>query len=77
MDKEKFETFLDFGSSKIRIGVFDNEYTNNVFFSDEICKNNFRTEKFALNDSDNKINKLIKNLEKKTNTHLSKINLFF
>ncbi len=75
MDKERFETFLDLGSSKIRIGVFDIEYPANIFSNDEPFNANFKIEKFKLSDSDNKINKLIKNLEKKTNTHLSKINL--
>ena len=77
MDKERFETFLDYGSSKIRISVFDSEYPSNIFSADEACNNNFKIEKFTLSDSDNKINKLIKNLEKKTNTHLNKINLMF
>tara|TARA_B100000029_G_scaffold20865_1_gene21099 strand:+ start:831 stop:1970 length:1140 start_codon:yes stop_codon:yes gene_type:complete len=75
MDKEKFETFLDFGSSKIRIGAFDSEHPSNIFFNDELCVNDFRIKKFTLSDSDIKINKLVKDLEKKTNTHLSKINL--
>jgi len=75
MDKERFETFLDFGSSKIRIGVFDIENRGSHFFSDEKCNNNFKINKFSLSDSDSKVNKLIKSLEKKTNIHLNKINL--
>ena len=75
MDKERFETFLDFGSSKIRIGVFDSEYPANIFSNDEPFNGNLKIGKFKLSDIDNKINKLIKNLEKKTNTHLNKINL--
>ena len=65
MDKEKFETFLDFGSSKIRIGAFDSEHPSNTFFNDELCVNDCRIKKFTLNDSDIKINKLVKDLEKK------------
>ena len=71
MDKERFETFLDFGSSKIRIGVFDIENQDSYFFSDEKCNNNFRINKFSLSDSDSKINQLIKSLEKK-NQHTFK-----
>tara|TARA_Y100001970_G_scaffold289938_1_gene421850 strand:- start:1862 stop:3001 length:1140 start_codon:yes stop_codon:yes gene_type:complete len=75
MDKERFETFLDYGSSKLRVGVYDNEYSDNNFSIDEVCNNSFSIKKFSLCDSDNKINQLIKILEKKTDTHLNKISL--
>tara|TARA_Y100000590_G_C15602296_1_gene970589 strand:+ start:675 stop:956 length:282 start_codon:yes stop_codon:yes gene_type:complete len=75
MDKEQFETYIDFGSSKIRIAVFDSEYPDNNFFIDKLSINNFSIKKFEISDSDNKINELIKDLEKKTNTHLNRINL--
>jgi len=35
MSKENFETFIDFGSSKIRIAVFDNYYSKIKFFSEK------------------------------------------
>ena len=31
MSKEKFETILDYGASKLRIGTFDNDYKKNNF----------------------------------------------
>ncbi len=75
MDKEKFETFLDYGSSKLRAGIYDNEHSGNNFFIDEFCSSNLSTKKFTLGDTDNKINHLIKNLEKKADTHINKVNL--
>ena len=37
MSKERFETILDYGSSKIRIGVFDDENSNNNIFIENIA----------------------------------------
>ena len=39
MDKEKYETILDYGSSKIRAGVIDIDNPQTKFFIDENCKN--------------------------------------
>ena len=68
MNKEKFETILDYGASKLRIGTFNNDYTKNKFFLNEEKINN-------LENYINKINKIIKILERKINTHLNNINI--
>ncbi len=70
MSKERFETILDYGFSKLRIGSFDNDNPNNKFFLDEECQNNFSFE-----NSSEKIHKLIKKLEKNQNTHLNDVNI--
>ncbi len=75
MAKEKYTTILDYGSSKIRAGVFDTENPQIKFFIDEKCKNNFKLKSLIFEDPDNKIDKVIKNLEKKLNYHLNEINL--
>ena len=68
MSKEKFETILDYGASKLRIGTFDNDYKKNKFFLNEERINN-------LENYSDKINKIIKILERKINTHLNNINV--
>ncbi len=68
MSKEKFETILDYGASKLRIGTFDKDYKKNKFFLNEERINN-------LENYSNKINKIIKILERKINTHLNNINI--
>ena len=35
MSKEKFETVLDYGSSKLRIGIIDKNFPKNKFFLDQ------------------------------------------
>jgi len=70
MSKEKFETILDYGSSKLRIGTFEKDYIKNKFFLNEDLKNNLDKQ-----NSSQKIHGMIKNLEKKLNTHLNEINL--
>ncbi len=70
MSKERFETVLDYGFSKLRIGTFDNDHPNNKFFLNEEFQNNFSFE-----NSSEKIHKLVKKLEKKQNTHLNDVNI--
>ena len=70
MNKERFETILDYGSSKLRIGTFDNHHPNNKYFLNEEFQNNFSFE-----SSSEKIHKLVKKLEKKQNTHLNDVNI--
>ena len=41
MNKDKFQTYIDFGASKIRIGVFDYELPKNNFYSQVACISNF------------------------------------
>ena len=41
MVKDKYETVLDYGSSKIRAGVIDTENSLAKFFIEEDCKNSF------------------------------------
>ena len=51
MSKENFETFIDFGSSKIRIAVFDNYYSKIKFFSEKECLSTFNLENINLKNS--------------------------
>ena len=59
MSKENFETFIDFGSSKIRIAVFDNYYSKIKFFSEKECFSTFNLENLNLTNSKKIIEELI------------------
>ena len=75
MNKEKFETILDYGSSKLRIGIIDKNFPKNKFFLDQKISDDSNIGEFNFENYDQKIYKLIKKAEKKSNSHLNDINL--
>ncbi len=75
MTEKNFETYIDFGSSKIRIGVFNKDLPKKKFFSEKKCLSNFNLNYFDLNDSKKVIEKLIQYSEKEVGCHLKNINL--
>ena len=75
MTEKNFDTYIDFGSSKIRIGVFNKDLLKKKFFSEKKCFSNFNLNYFDLNDSKKVIEKLIQYSEKEVGCHLKNINL--
>ena len=75
MSDNIFQTYIDFGTSKIRIGIFDTLLPKNNYFEEKKCKSVFDLEKVNLDLSKNVIQKLIRNSEKKLNIHIKNINL--
>jgi len=75
MNEKSLNTFIDFGSSKIRIGVFDKESSKNIFSSEKDCISNFNEKNFDISKSNEFINYLIKSAEKKVDNHIKNINL--
>ena len=75
MSKEKFETVLDYGSSKLRIGIIDKNFPKNKFFLDQKIVDDSRIDEFNFENHGQKIYELIKKAEKKTNSYLNDINL--
>ena len=75
MNEKNLNVFIDFGSSKIRLGAYDNETSNNIFISERDCVSNFNLKKFDINNSTEIIRDLIKSAEKKVDKHINKINL--
>ena len=65
MNKENVKVFIDFGSSKIRLGVFSNEISKSTIILEEDCISNLSLKKLDLNNSREVINNLIKSAEKK------------
>ena len=68
MNKKKFKTFFDCGSSKIRAGTFNINNHEEAFYSDS----EFFTDGSNL---DLKIQKIITSLEKDSNEYINSINL--
>ena len=75
MNKKGLNTYIDFGSSRIRIGVFDLESSKNIFKSEKDCISNFNEKYFDISKSNEVINSLIKSAEKKIDNHIKNINL--
>jgi len=75
MNEKSLNTYIDFGSSRIRIGVFDIESSKNIFTSEKDCISNFNEKYFDISKSNEVINYLIKSAEKKVDTHIKNINL--
>ena len=73
MNKYNFQTYIDFGASKIRIGVFDYELPKNNLYNQIECISNFDKEKLNIDTSKNLINKLIQSSEKELNLHIKNI----
>ena len=71
MKKNNYKTIFDFGSSELRLGVFDNKFSKLFFQSIDIAyKNNY--EEYSKS-----INFLIREAEKKISTHLENITVLY
>ena len=75
MNEENIKVFIDFGSSKIRLGVFSKEISKNIIILEEDCISNFSLRKIDIYNSKEVIKNLIKSAEKKINKHIKNINL--
>ena len=75
MSEKNFETFIDFGSSKIRIAIFDNDYSKIKFFSEKECLSTFNLKNINLINSKKVIEELIQISEKNIGIHINSVNL--
>ena len=75
MNEKKLNVFIDFGSSKIRLGIYNKENSKNFIISEKDCISNFSLNNFDINNSKEIIKDLIKSSEKKINSHIKNINL--
>ena len=75
MNEKNLSVFIDFGSSKIRLGIFNKENSKKIFSLDQDCISNFNINNFDIEESKDVIKNLIKNAEKKINLHIKNINL--
>ena len=71
MQKDNYSTIIDFGSSELRLGVFDDKFSKLFFQSKNISqKDNF--EEYLKS-----INFLIRDAENKISTHLENITVLY
>ena len=71
MKKNNYPTVIDFGSSELRLGVFDSKLSKLFFESKDIPKND-NYEEYSKS-----INTLIREAEKKISTHLENITVLY
>ncbi len=75
MSKNNLNVFIDFGSSKIRLGLYNKDTSKNIFIQEKNCISNFSLKNFNIKNSNEIIKDLIKSAEKKINNHIKDINL--
>ena len=75
MNEKSLNVFIDFGSSKIRLGVYNSETNKNIFISERDCISNFSYKNFDIKNSNEVIRDLIKSAEKNVDKHIKTINL--
>jgi len=75
MNEKSLNVFIDFGSSKIRLGIYNKETSKNIIILDQDCISNFSLNNFDIKNSNEIIKNLIKSAEKKINNHIKNINL--
>ena len=77
MSEEDFKTYIDFGASKIRIGIFDKNFSRLVFFSEKKWLSTFNSKHLNLDESKKILHDLILSAEKKIGNYIKNINLMF
>ena len=59
MNEKSLNFFIDFGSSKIRLGAYNNETKKNIFISEKECISNFTLKNFDIKNSNEVTSKVI------------------
>ena len=75
MNEKSLNVFIDFGSSKIRLGIFNKETSKNILTLEKECISNFSLNNFDVKSSNEIIKDLIKSAEKKINNHIKNVSL--
>ena len=75
MSEKNIETYIDLGSSKIRIGIFDKNSIIENFFTEKNCLSDFNLNHFDMKESNQIIKELIQKAEKKIGIHINNVNL--
>ena len=75
MSEKNLDVFIDLGTSNIRLGIFNQETSNNLFVLKKSCISNFSLKNFDINNSNEIIKDLTRLAEKKIDKHIKNINL--
>ena len=65
MAEKNIETYIDLGSSKVRVGIFDNNFIIKNFFDEKNSISDFSLNNFNMDSSNKIIRELIQKAEKK------------
>ena len=69
------ETFIDFGTYKTRLGVFNTSSSSKDYFIEKKTQSNVNIEDINLHDFEKQIKELIQTTEKKINYHIKDLNV--
>ena len=75
MAEKNIETYIDLGSSKVRIGIFDNNFIIKNFFVEKNSISDFSLNNFNMDNSNKIIRELIQKAEKEIGAHINNVNL--
>jgi cell division protein FtsA len=75
MNNKSFDIYIDFGSSKIRAAAFKKDNIDNNFFFESKCHSNLNADYIDFSNAEKVIEKIIFDLENKTNEYLDNVNL--
>ena len=75
MTEKNIETYIDLGSSKVRVGIFDNNFIIKNFFEEKNTISDFSLNNFNMDNSNRIIRELIQKAEKKIGVHINNVNL--
>tara|TARA_B100000029_G_scaffold47843_2_gene43869 strand:+ start:4243 stop:5424 length:1182 start_codon:yes stop_codon:yes gene_type:complete len=73
MSKDDLLAIIDFGSTKIRLGVFNKKFSNQKFVLEEECFNDFNDQNFDFVKIEKLVQSMIYKAEKKFDKHLKNI----
>ncbi|MFL2896724.1 MAG: cell division FtsA domain-containing protein [Candidatus Pelagibacter sp.] len=69
------ETFIDFGTYKTRLGVFNKNSSSKDYFIEKKTESNVSIEDINLHDFEKRIKELVQTAEKKINHHIKDLNV--
>ena len=75
MNENNLKAIIDFGSSKIRLGIYSKDNLKKITILENDCISNFTSKNFNITNSNEVIKDLIRSAEKKINNHIKDIDL--
>ena len=73
MVDENFLSIIDFGSSKLRLGVFNTTSPNSNYISESLCNNSLKSNDLTIDRNNDVIHETILKTEKALNQHIKDI----
>ena len=77
MNEEDYNTYIDFGASKVRMGIFDRNFSNLIFLTEKECFYDFNSKYLNSEETKKILHELIISAEKKIGSYIKNIDLMF